>query len=101
MAACAAYLLCLGGDRKAFDVLLNYWQANEMDDHEWQRLVYRAAAAVNDDSLTPTLEEIYRQIGPSDGRLREFYWTIRNIKGEKILALRKKIRDEAGMERLR
>ena len=44
---------------------------------------------------------MYLLIGPTDGRLREFYWTIRNIKGERILALRKKIRDEAGMDRLR
>src|SRR5262245_20730199 len=36
MAAYAAYVLALGGDRKAFDVLRDYWQANTRDDDDWQ-----------------------------------------------------------------
>jgi len=33
--------------------------------------------------------------------MREFYWTIRSMEGEKILALRKTIRAEVGMDRLK
>jgi hypothetical protein len=33
--------------------------------------------------------------------MREFYWTIRSMHGPEILKLRKKIRDEIGIEQLR
>jgi hypothetical protein len=49
------------------------------------------------------LEEIYRTYQPDEDayRIREFYWTIRSMTGPSVLQLRKRIRDEVGMERLR
>ena len=33
--------------------------------------------------------------------IRDFYWAIRNMNGPEILALRKRIRDDVGMDNLR
>ena len=47
------------------------------------------------------LEELYRALGKEHSALRDFYWTIRVLDGPQALKLRKRIRQEAGMERLR
>lgn len=101
-AAAAGYLLCVLGDRSGLDPLVKRWREEKQRDDEWRKLVYRAVAALNDDALVPVLEEVYKSFG-TDGRyeVRDFYWTIRGMKGPNILKLRKTVRDEVGMEQLR
>jgi HEAT repeat protein len=97
----AGYLLALLKRREGLKPLMEYWQKDARNDPTWTRLVYRAIAALNDDNLTPTVEEIYRGLGHEDWQIREFYWTIRSIQGEQILELRKKIRADVGMDKLK
>ena len=47
----------------------------------------------------PVLAEIYKDRDRLD--VRDFYWTIRGMTGPEILAFRKQIRDEIGMDQLR
>lgn len=101
-AAIAGYLLALFRDRSGLDKLLAYYRTNSTDHDEVCRLVYRAIAALDDDALTPVLAEIYKTLSKSGTwNLREFYWTIRSMTGERCMALRKQMRDEVGMEALR
>jgi HEAT repeat protein len=95
----AAYLLALMGRDEAVDLLLKQWRDEAAE--EWDRLVYRAVTALNDEKYVPVLEEIYAKMDKTDYRMREFYWTIRTMSGPRILALRKRIRDEVGMDKLR
>jgi hypothetical protein len=99
-AACAGYLLALLGERDGLDAVIKHWRANSKDETA-KRLAYRTIAALRDDNLTPVLEEIYKSYSGQSYYVREFYWTIRVIGGEKVLLLRKKIRDETGMDNLR
>lgn len=100
-AAYASYLLCLMGERQGLDAVVAWWRGRR-DDDTWRRLAYRAVAVVGDDNLTPVLDEIYATYDKSRGyEIRDFYWTIRVMKGEQVLKLRKRIRDEVGMENLR
>ncbi len=101
VAALAGYELALLGSADGLPQLLNYWRDDAEGDPDWRRLSYQAIAALDDDTLTPTLQEIYESFGDSDWEVRQFYWTIRSLRGEQALKLRKKIRDEVGMERLR
>lgn len=102
-AANAGYLLCLLGKKEGLEPLVAYWKSHESD--RWNRdvkgLVTRGVTALNDDAQTPLLEEVYRAYTKDDYDLRTFYWTIRGIQGPNILKLRKTIRDEVGMERLK
>ncbi len=98
--ACAGYLLALLGEADGFERLVAFWRSAHNDD-TWTRLVYRAVVALKDDARTPLLDEIYKGYGKDTWRLREFYWTIRSMKGPQVLALRKRIRDEVGMDSLR
>lgn len=100
VSAYAGYLLTLVGDSEGLVPLLHYWRGRERSDDNWLKLVYRAVAALNDDNRVPLLEEIYR-ILLDDYNLREFYWTIRTMSGSNALKLRKQIRAEVGMDRLR
>ena len=99
--AYAGYLLALSQDRAGLNALIKHWREKAHNDDSWKRLVYRGVAAVGDDSLTPVLEEIYKTYSNEDYRMREFYWTIRTMDGPNILKLRKQIRQDVGMERLR
>jgi HEAT repeat protein len=99
-AAYVGYLLALMGDRSGMDSLLDYWR-NNREDQSAQRLVYRAAAALRADDMVSVLEEIYAGYAKQPYYVREFYWTIRLIGGEGALKLRKRIRDEVGMQQLR
>jgi HEAT repeat protein len=99
-AADAAYLLALLGDRAGLDVLTAQWRASK-ENERYRRLLYRAIAALRDEDLAPLLEEIYASYERADYYVREFYWTTHVIGGERALKLRKKIRDEVGMQRLR
>jgi hypothetical protein len=101
VAAGAAYLLALLHEPGGLDVLVRYWRQHKRSDETWTRLVYRAASATNDDAQVPLLDEIYRGFAEDDSNVSEFYWTIRVMEGPQALKLRKRIRDEVGMERLR
>jgi len=97
--AYAGYLLCLLDRREGLDSLIIQWR-RQISDREWRKLVYRAVAMIGDDSLVPLLDEVYHTYRDNDWEIRDFYWTIRAMEGPNILKLRKKIRDEVGMERL-
>jgi HEAT repeat protein/thiol-disulfide isomerase/thioredoxin len=99
-AAYAGYLLSLFGDRSGFDRLVAYWRANSGDDTA-RRLVYRAVAAMNDDSLTPVLESVYKSMADEQYYARELYSTIRDIKGPNVTKLRQRMQTEVGDANLR
>ncbi len=101
-AAYAGYLVSLFSRPEGLAPLVSYWRAHARSDEAWTRLVYRAAAAVNNEQLVPLLEEIYGRYRKDDNAVREFYWTIQTMApGDKIQALRARIRDEVGMDWLR
>jgi hypothetical protein len=100
-AALAGYLLALLGEGDALPLVVTYWRTHAQDDIAWTRLVYRAITALNDDSQVPVLEEIYGRFKPDDYEVREFYWTIRSMKGPRVLQLRERIRRDVGLNRLR
>jgi HEAT repeat protein len=99
-AAYAGYLLSLFGDRSGFDRLVAYWRTNS-DDDAVRRLVYRAIAAMNDDSLTPVLESVYKSMADEQYYARELYSTIRDIKGPNVTKLRQRMQAEVGDANLR
>ena len=100
-AAYAGYLLSLLHEADGFEPLATYWRENGKTDDATRKLVYRAAAALNDDKLTAVLAEVYASYEKQTYYVREFYWTIRGIQGPQILELRKRIRQEIGMDGLR
>jgi HEAT repeat protein/thioredoxin-like negative regulator of GroEL len=96
--ACAGYLLATLGNADGLDQLISVWRNADNAD-PWKRPVYRAIAALNDDSRTPILAEINEKL---DGwQKREFYWTIRGMDGPEVKKLRKQIRDTVGMSNLK
>lgn len=103
-AAYAAYLLCLLGEADGLPPLLSWWR-DQREDQARTSLVYTAIAALGDDKNVRLLEEIYDGLTAEDDAmsyyLREFYWTIRIMEGPEALKLRKRIRDEVGMDALR
>jgi hypothetical protein len=103
-AAKAGYLLALLGEEEGLPKLLAEWrkphEKREPLDEPWEMLVYRAITVLDNPKHVPVLEEIYQRLKEGRWEIREFYWTIRSMKGEAILKLRKKIRDEVGMETL-
>ncbi|HLJ12720.1 MAG TPA: HEAT repeat domain-containing protein [Planctomycetaceae bacterium] len=103
VAAQAGYLLALLGDSEGLVPLMGYWRARAPNDTAWMRLVYRAIARLDDASQIPSLKEIYSRLSDDQHRhlLSEFYWTIRNMTGAEILALRKTMRTEVGVQNLR
>lgn len=100
-AACAGYLLALLGEADGLPTLIAYWREHGQAEEGCTRLVFRAIAALGDDAQIPILDEIYGQIGGEDHRIREFYWTVRIMKGPEALKFREKIRREVGTQRLR
>jgi HEAT repeat protein len=97
-AAYAGYLLAVLGEPDGMDALLAYWRAQPKDDTA-ERLVYRAAAALDDEKYMSELREIYGRLA-GDGRVSEFYWTIRVMSGSEAIKFRQEIRDKVGVERL-
>jgi hypothetical protein len=93
------YFLALLGEPRGLPALIQYWREQHAADKSWQRLVYRAIAALNDDAQVPVLDEIYKNHERYE--VREFYWSIRGMTGPQALELRKKIRKEVGMDYLR
>lgn len=103
-AALAAYLLVLLDDGEVFGVLRSYWDRSARSNDNWTRLVYRAIAFLDDERFIPDLIWIYENsISKNEfsSEIKEFYWTIRIMTGPEALALRKRIRDEVGMDALR
>jgi HEAT repeat protein len=101
LAGYAGYLLVLLGEHDGFEPLNKSASEHDLDD-PWGKLLYRAISHANDDAQTPMLEAIYnRYVKNRNWEVRELYWTIRTMTGERILKLRKRIRDEYGMDRLR
>jgi hypothetical protein len=103
-AAYAGYLLTLLDQTEGLMSLINYWEKNGRQESRWTRLVYRAIAYSDESSYAPLLKSIYEKHIDKEGYSRdvqELYWTIRIMSGREIVILRKQIRDEVGMERLR
>lgn len=104
-AAEAGYLLCRLERPEGLAPLLAYWRQHARRSEPWTRLVYQAVAALNSSEHVPILAEIYRDLSggpaPDHARLAALYWTIRDMTGPEVLALRKRMRDEVGMENLR
>jgi len=100
LSAFAGYLLALFGDDSGLEDLIKFHKSLDPDE-TLDRLLFRAIAAVNATTKVPLLEEIYARMEGDEQRIREFYWTIRNMSGPEILAFRKKIRNDVGMGNLR
>lgn len=101
LAALAGYVLATLKDPSGLDVLVTHWRERARDDQNIRKLVYRAVVALDDDSRSPLLEEVYRSFPPKDYWLRDYYWTIRSMSGPNVVKLRKVVRDEVGMDNLR
>lgn len=100
-AARVGYLMAMLGDPSGLDRLLDYWRQTKSDD-EWSKFVYEAISAVDDARYVPILEQIYESFRKDSPYLiRDFYWSIRTMHGPEILKLRKRIRNEVGMDELR
>lgn len=101
----AGYLLCRLERPEGLAPLLAYWRQHARRSEPWTRLVYQAVAALNSTEHVPILAEIYRDLSsgptPDQSRLAALYWTIRDMTGPEALALRKRMRDEVGMDNLR
>lgn len=97
----ASYLMATLGDGTSLDGLVRRWRESAQDESSWRKLVYQAITALNDDKLTPVLEDIYRLYDSDDYDIPEFYWTIRSMEGPRVERLRKLIRKEVGMDRLK
>ncbi len=95
----AGYLLALLHEPEGLSPLLDFWREQRIADEEIDRLVYRAIAALDDSSQVGVLREIYGRY--DEYEVSEFYWTIRIMTGPEVLKLRKEIRAEVGMDRLR
>lgn len=101
LAGFAGYLLALLGEPDGLEPLVKQWRAEGAASSTWTPLVYRAIAALDDADRADLLVEIYENIEHNAVDVREFYWTIRAMTGAESLQLRKRIRDEVGMDQLR
>lgn len=97
----AGYLLAMLKQPEGLEPLVEYWRQTAREDWMWRRQVYRAIVVLNDDKHTPILGQIYKDLANETAMMREFYWTIRSMDGERVLALRKQIRTDVGMDALR
>lgn len=97
----AAYLRIMLNDSDDPLPLLEAWEA-EPKKSPRRRLLTRALAYLDEPESLPLLERIWQSIEPRDSTSRsDFYWTVRIMQCEGVLALRKKCREEAGTEILR
>ncbi|MFO1004682.1 MAG: HEAT repeat domain-containing protein [Planctomycetaceae bacterium] len=100
----AAYLLAMLGESDGMDQLITHWRRSRQsnDSQKWEELVVEAIAASDNSKYVPVIEEVYRAMKDDRSHeVRDLYWTIRTMHGPEILRLRKKIRDEQGMDNLR
>jgi HEAT repeat protein len=103
-AAAAGYLLALLGEGDGLDALVRRWRSADADDTVWPLRVAAAISAIDEPTKVPVLEEIYKKLSATPNGayyMKQFYWTIRSMHGAAVLKLRKRIRDEVGMENLR
>lgn len=102
-AFCARYLLVLLGDADSLAAMLEHWRKSPEATSAVTQLVYRAAAVTDDPTGQPVLESLFAKWQADEESLdiRDFYWTIRSMTSPEALRLRKQIRDEVGMDRLR
>ncbi len=102
VAVSAAHLLALMHDPQSLGLLIDHWHA-EPADLSAQKMLYQSITATNDAQYVPVLEELYFQMTKSEWipNLGDFYWTVRAMTGPEITALREKIRDEQGADKLR
>ena len=101
-AAQAGYLLALLGEPEGLPALVRFVRTQK--DWSWTRRAVQAIAVLDDDAQTPLLRQMYKELDTVhrvSGEVKEFYWTIRFMTGPEVLKLRKEIRDEVGMTRLR
>jgi HEAT repeat protein len=105
IAAQAGYLLTLLQRPEGLAPLVAYWREHGKSEDVWRTLVCQAVVALGDDRNVSILAEIYRGLlearEPYHYQIKEFYWTIRGLDGPNALALRKRIRQDVGMEHLR
>ena len=101
----ARYVLAVLGEPVDVGPLIARWRKEGSPRYgslRWDRPVFEALAERNRAADVPVLEEIYeflREEYDTDA-VREFYWTIRTMTGPEVLALRKRIRSEVGMDSL-
>jgi hypothetical protein len=100
----AGYLLCLLGEAEGLPPLVELWKQEGRNDQELTKMLYRSIAALDDSASVPLLAEIYQLLSAKDDVVEQevaaFYWTIRTMTGPEALALRKRIRDEVGIDNL-
>ena len=96
----AAYLLAQIKDPRGLDTLIARWQKQRTSE-ESRELVYEAISFLNSEDHVHILEDIYATFTADRWRVSPFYWTIRSMTGDRVLRLRKKIRDDVGMDQLR
>jgi len=97
----SAYLLARLGDTSGLDTLAEAWRRS--GGYTERELLIKAITGLSADSYTPVLEEIYESMDKAEDLwdIRTFYWSIRPMAGPKVLALRKRVRDEVGAQILR
>ena len=98
IAGLAGYLVSICNEDEGLPPLLKLWES-EKEKHRYgsdrlQRLVYRAIAYLNAEDKIDVLRDIFKNLETYN--LSEFYWTIRIMNGDKILKLRKEVREKAG-----
>jgi hypothetical protein len=101
LAAFAGYLLTQLGEAEGLDPLLRQWSTAGATSNVWTPLVYHALAALDDSTHVDLLVQIYEGTEHNAVDVRDFYWAIRSMSGPEVLRLRKRIRDEVGMDQLR
>ena len=103
LAAYAGYVLALLGQTDGLPPLLAQWRSRRDQAALWDSLVERAVAALDDAGQVSVLETIYESFDREHEtyRIKELYWNMRSLGGPEALKLRKRIRDEVGMDNLR
>lgn len=98
--ALVTYYRVLLDNKTDIEPLLKFYSEN-MSNEGIAKLVYEAVATTNNDIKIPIVEAIYDDHGEYDESFAaNLYWTIRVMDGENAIKLRKKIRDNVGMESL-
>lgn len=97
------YALAVMGEGIDMQILVRAARSEGLDPYlgGFTNLVVLAIAGRDQDDAVPVLEEIYELMDPDNHYyIKELYWKIRIMTGPKALALRKRIRDEVGMQQL-
>jgi HEAT repeat protein len=103
LAAYAGYVRALLNQADGLPPLVAQWRSRRDQAAVWDPLVERAITALDDAGHVSVLEAIYESIDRDHEthRIKELYWNIRSLGGPDALKLRKRIRDEVGMDNLR